>query len=829
MAFKSFKIDHSDSGTELDPIKIFNSLTLRGSVNDLWPPQVDALEKWQACRTTPDISIEMNTGGGKTLVGLLVATSLARELGKLVLFASPTIQLVQQTAARAKECSIDVATYYRGTWTNEDCATRAKGPCLTTQQALFNGLSIFRNREIGAIVLDDAHAAGGIIRDCFTLTIPRSSSAYTAIANEYKSYFYGAGYEITFNDVVSGSGRDLLFVPLFESSKRAALVKDILLKNDVDNDKDTKFAWAHLKDNLDKCVVLFNNDRIEIAPACPPTEQTLFFDKGVRRVYLSATLPSPIEFYRTFGVLPESIRPKGRLGEGQRVFLNAQGSNDEEQRDHAKALTADQKALILTTSFAHAEQWDDVASLFDHGDGHERVEEFADAEPPEKLVMAGRYDGVDLPGDACRILILDGLSRADALLPRYLNETLHIEVIRAATTAIRFTQAAGRIFRSNTDHGAVVLVGSTLRQWISSPAHRAYLPPLVQRQMDLSDAIHSKIDLGELSPEDVLTALLEGTKEWDSFYNENIDQFSSKPTQAPPEWLTESIRSERSAHKAMWAGNFAQAATEYSTMADTAQGKDEDLAAWLRHFEGYCWERSGKHDPAYSAYVIAANQRGSLGRPKRAKSWTPSSSSNETSEQAARIYRQASKKSAKTMTLLKQVGDNLVLGPKTKPAEQAIEDIGTLLGLDASRPDNTKDKGPDVLWLSADSEDAWGFEAKTDKKEGSKYNKDDTGQAHEHRQWMVNEFPDRQCRLALVGRMLPVTSQASPDASLAIIDLDRLRDLFSRLHKLYEHVTANGSDESVVHAWLAHEGLVFPKCVDSLPMKLAIDMQEEPD
>src|SRR5699024_510515 len=129
VAFKAFPIDHGRSTTELDPLRIFDSLTLRGSVNNPAGPQNDALHTRHAARAKPDVSVEMNTGGGKTLVGLLISMSLARELRRMVLYVSPTIQLVQQTEARARECGIEVATYYGREWRNEAVAASAAGPC----------------------------------------------------------------------------------------------------------------------------------------------------------------------------------------------------------------------------------------------------------------------------------------------------------------------------------------------------------------------------------------------------------------------------------------------------------------------------------------------------------------------------------------------------------------------------------------------------------------------------------------------------------------------------------------------------------------------------
>src|SRR5260221_1638749 len=84
---------------ETDPIKIFNSLTLRGEIQGLFGPQQEALVSWHKCRTKPDVLFSLNTGGGKTLVGLLAAQSLVNATNGQIVYACPTNQLVEQTAA----------------------------------------------------------------------------------------------------------------------------------------------------------------------------------------------------------------------------------------------------------------------------------------------------------------------------------------------------------------------------------------------------------------------------------------------------------------------------------------------------------------------------------------------------------------------------------------------------------------------------------------------------------------------------------------------------------------------------------------------------------
>ncbi|MBA4150134.1 MAG: DEAD/DEAH box helicase family protein [Verrucomicrobia bacterium] len=86
-----------------DPIALFQRLRISDtSINDLWLAQGDALRGWNDNRTEKDISISLNTGAGKTLVGLLIGQSLVNELRSNVIYACSSIQLVEQTAKNAE-------------------------------------------------------------------------------------------------------------------------------------------------------------------------------------------------------------------------------------------------------------------------------------------------------------------------------------------------------------------------------------------------------------------------------------------------------------------------------------------------------------------------------------------------------------------------------------------------------------------------------------------------------------------------------------------------------------------------------------------------------
>ena len=89
------------------PIEIFERLpSLENSPNDLWRGQAEALEAWNTARKENDVLIALNTGAGKTIMGLLIAQSLVNESVANVVYCCATIDLVEQTAAEARKIGL---------------------------------------------------------------------------------------------------------------------------------------------------------------------------------------------------------------------------------------------------------------------------------------------------------------------------------------------------------------------------------------------------------------------------------------------------------------------------------------------------------------------------------------------------------------------------------------------------------------------------------------------------------------------------------------------------------------------------------------------------
>ncbi len=108
----AFKPASSDMSVHESPDKLFRDLPRR-KYPDVLPHQAEMMQAY-ASRSTDmaDVALQLPTGSGKTLVGLLIAEWRRRKYKERVVFLCPTRQLVHQVVNQAEEkYGLSVATF----------------------------------------------------------------------------------------------------------------------------------------------------------------------------------------------------------------------------------------------------------------------------------------------------------------------------------------------------------------------------------------------------------------------------------------------------------------------------------------------------------------------------------------------------------------------------------------------------------------------------------------------------------------------------------------------------------------------------------------------
>lgn len=100
------KLNAGTGAKQTDPRKIFTTLKRDPRFKRPLDEQADVLDAWYARRQAKDLTIKMNTGGGKTVVGLLCLQSALNENVKPAVYITPDNFLVNQVLQEAKALGI---------------------------------------------------------------------------------------------------------------------------------------------------------------------------------------------------------------------------------------------------------------------------------------------------------------------------------------------------------------------------------------------------------------------------------------------------------------------------------------------------------------------------------------------------------------------------------------------------------------------------------------------------------------------------------------------------------------------------------------------------
>lgn len=97
--------------------------------------------------------------------------------------------------------------------------------------------------------------------------------------------------------------------------------------------------------------------------------------------------------------------------------------------------------------------------------------------------LANRYDGIDLPGIACRIVVLDGKPDLFSLQEKFLSERAQASAALSERLRTRIVQGAGRCTRGPNDYAVVLVLGSDITRYFSRAENKSALEPELQAEV----------------------------------------------------------------------------------------------------------------------------------------------------------------------------------------------------------------------------------------------------------------------------------------------------------------------------------------------------------
>jgi len=691
----------------LDPAQIYESLDRASDKGPLRPAQIAILSEWHSqLRAKRDVIVKLHTGQGKTLIGLLMLQSKLNQTGKPALYLCPNNFLINQTCIQARQFGVNFCVV------GDDLPSEfidGGAILITSAHRLFNGLTKFglqpKSMPVGSIVLDDCHACIDVIRDSFTIRLPRDNAVYQQLLALFENSLeaQGAG---TFIDIKNGNADAFSPVPYWNWIERHAEVIGLLGKNT--SMPEIKFAWPLIKNSIEHCHCIISGAALEIAPYLPPLEHYGSFFKAEHRVFMSATVTDDSFLVKGLRLSPETIQHpsvfKQEKWSGEKMVLIPSMMDEELKRPAIiEQLAAPQKnrkfgVVALVPSFRVAERWEQKGATMAKRDTIDKeVEKLKSGSLDNTLVIANRYDGIDLPDDTCRILILDSKPHSDNLAERYAEWCRPNSEIIAIRTARTIEQGLGRSVRGEKDYSVIILLGAELVKMIRN--ERRYLSTQTRQQVEIGLEIveMTKEDKEAKSkPIDILMGLvnqcLKRDPYWKAFYVEKMDAIG--PATIALNAL-DIFSLELEAEVRFQRGQPQQAVEIIQGIIDNhAQGED-DKNWYLQEIARYT--HAFDQAKANEIQIAAHFKNKFLLKPRS----------------GMRVERLVvnQKRMAKIISWIKIFEDyeelnnsiedtlsRLEFGVKADRFELGLHEVGKALGFACERPDKEWKEGPDNLW-----------------------------------------------------------------------------------------------------------------------------------
>ncbi|MBW8040167.1 MAG: DEAD/DEAH box helicase [Planctomycetes bacterium] len=745
-----------------DPVALYDTLDRASDKGPLRPAQEAVLKHWYVeYADVTDVILKMHTGQGKTLVGLLMLHSKLNAGQGPALYLCANRFLVNQTHEQAEQFGLPVCT------TDDDLPNDfidGKSILITTVHKLFNGLTRFglgnKAKEVGAIVIDDAHACVDSIREAFIIRLKNSDSAYTGIRDLFADELEKQGVG-TFADIRKRKYDAMLPVPYWAWLDRAGEVADILSgRSDA---RAVKFAWPLIRDMLDKCQCVVSGGALEIVPYLPPLHLFRSYDNATCRVFMSATVADDSFLVKGLGLAPEVVsKPltyEKEKWSGEKMVLIPSLIDESLDRGAIVGFFAKPKenrpsgVVALVPSFKHAGNWESHDAIIAKAETIDsEIEKLRSGDRDNTVVIVNRYDGIDLPDASCRVLIFDSEPYSESLVD------LYVESCRpgSETTAIRkartIEQGLGRSVRGERDYCIIIITGVDLVKCVRSRRTRGHLSRQTQLQIQIGFDIAemAKEDLHDGSiPVDALKAVmnqcLRRDAAWKAFYAEQMETVETEAvSQTGLEIFSRELRAEQLHQR----GESNTAVEELQSLIDDCVTNEEERGWYLQEMARY-------------TLLFDATESNNLQRRAHLKNHgllRPSSGM-----QIERIVVVSQKRMGRVIAWIKKqetyeelrlvvddILDRLTFGIKAERFEDAFKQLGAFLGFVSQRPEKEWKEGPDNLWGLRESEYLL-VECKSEvAQDRAKITEHEVVQMNKSCAWFDAQYKDSQCHRWIV-------------------------------------------------------------------------------
>lgn len=548
-------------------------------------------------------------------------------------------------------------------------------------------------------------------------------------------------------DIERGDPAAVIEVPYWIWRPLAAEARDVLAE---EADGDLKFVWAYLRDQIEWCRCIVSGKAIEILADPPPVDRVRAFHDAEHRLFTSATLADDSTLVRELGCSPDAalapIVPASDQGVGERMVLAPTLIHKKLDRswvmNWCATLAKRVNVVVLAASGKAAADWEAHGATVVVADVVGDAVRGLRAGRERFVAFASRYDGIDLPDDACRVLVLDGMPFGESATARHDSEIPGRPGAAHNRLVHRIEQGMGRPVRSHADYAVVILSGPELAHFVARLDILDLFNASTRAQIEFAHnlteiALHEKPDAPDQAVNDLASACLSRAEGWKDLYDDKV-RAVAKGAATPSKAGIALAHAEREAMQLALKRDPARAADLIETALTDHAGTEKQKGWYLQVAAKYRFAVDEGKALQIQAAAHGKNDRmlppptGTIMRPEKGDRADAATA-------VLRWYAGFSNVNG-ALAAFQGIRARLSFDVSADTMEQGLMDLALLIGGEGLRPEHTFGRGPDDLWLFHDT--SFVAEAKNEA-EYERLPKKDSGQLHDSLQWFRETYPGR--------------------------------------------------------------------------------------
>ena len=276
----------------------------------------------------------------------------------------------------------------------------------------------------------------------------------------------------------------------------------VQILTEIKNEECYKFSYPLIQNQIRNCEAVISGKQITIFPMENSFTDIAAISEAKNKIFMSATFSDDtdlvigLDLQNNISTL-DIIAPSSSGDIGDRIIISPTYLNKKIDLDEVSDLilqySKQYNVLILVPSFQRADIWVKLGAKLINNQNLEDIVEELNASQQSLHVLVNRYNGIDLPKNACRMIVLDGVPINTGLrekgLETVIDNTSHVYHDKISL----IEQGMGRGVRDNKDWCAIIIFDWELSNFIFIDGNEEYFSDATKAQFKLSKDVAEQI------------------------------------------------------------------------------------------------------------------------------------------------------------------------------------------------------------------------------------------------------------------------------------------------------------------------------------------------